>query len=50
MPPVELLRFHPQHTQPILGGLHGWLEAQFAERRVEPNSGPRKAITYLLRH
>jgi hypothetical protein len=30
--------------------LHGWLEAQFAERRVEPNSSLGKAITYLLRH
>jgi transposase len=30
--------------------LHRWLEAQFAERRTEPNSGLGKAITYLLRH
>ena len=30
--------------------LHGWLDAQFAERRVEPNSSLGKAITYLLRH
>ena len=30
--------------------LHGWLEAQFAERKTEPNSGLGKAITYLLRH
>ncbi|HEY6845373.1 MAG TPA: transposase, partial [Terracidiphilus sp.] len=29
---------------------HGWLEAQFAERKTEPNSGLGKAITYLLRH
>jgi hypothetical protein len=28
----------------------GWLEAQFAERKTEPNSGLGKAITYLLRH
>jgi transposase len=33
-----------------LDQLHGWLEAQFAERRTEPNSGLGKAITYLLRH
>jgi transposase len=50
MTPVERLRFHQQHSQPILDALHGWLEAQFAERRVEPNSGLGKAITYLLRH
>ena len=30
--------------------LHAWLEAQFAERKAEPNSGLGKAITYLLRH
>ena len=30
--------------------LHSWLEAQFAERKTEPNSGLGKAITYLLRH
>jgi hypothetical protein len=46
----ERLRFHQQHSQPILEALHGWLEAQFAERKVEPNSGLGKAITYLLRH
>ena len=50
MTPVERLRFHQQHSQPILDALHGWLEAQFAERRVEPNSSLGKAIMYLLRH
>jgi hypothetical protein len=30
--------------------LQRWLEAQFAERRTEPNSGLGKAITYLLRY
>ena len=29
---------------------HGWLEAQLAERKTEPNSGLDKAITYLVRH
>jgi len=46
----ERLRFHQQHSKPILEALHGWLEAQFAERKVEPNSTLGKAITYLLRH
>jgi hypothetical protein len=46
----ERLHFHQCQSKPILDGLHGWLEAQFAERRVEPNSGLGKAITYLLRH
>jgi hypothetical protein len=30
--------------------LHVWLVRQFDERRVEPNSGLGKAISYLLRH
>ena len=30
--------------------LHDWLEAQIAQKQVEPNSGLGKAITYLLRH
>jgi hypothetical protein len=30
--------------------LHEWLEAQFAQHLVEPNSGLGKAITYFLRH
>src|SRR3954452_17562869 len=46
----ERLRFHQQHSKPILDALHDWLEAQFAERKVEPNSSLGKAITYLLRH
>ena len=46
----ERLRFHQQHSQPVMEKLHSWLEAQFAERKTEPNSGLGKAITYLLRH
>ena len=30
--------------------LQVWLEAQFAERKAEPNSGLGKAISYLLNH
>ena len=46
----ERLRFHQEHSLPVMDKLHGWLEAQFAERKVEPNSSLGKAITYLLRH
>jgi hypothetical protein len=44
------LHFHQQHSRPLLKNLQAWMEAQFAERRTEPNSGLGKAITYLLRH
>lgn len=46
----DRLRLHQQHSGPVMEELHRWLEAQFAERNVEPNSGLGKAITYLLRH
>jgi hypothetical protein len=30
--------------------LHGWLEQQFADREVEPNSSLGKALNYLRAH
>ncbi len=48
--PDQRLRFHQEHSGPVMDQLHDWLEAQFAEHKTEPNSGLGKAITYLLRH
>jgi transposase len=48
--PEERLQLHRERSGPVMEELHRWLEAQFAERKVEPNSGLGKAITYLLRH
>src|ERR1700694_831163 len=48
--PDERLQFHQEHSGPVMKKLHHWLQAQFAERKTEPNSGLGKAITYLLRH
>jgi transposase len=48
--PEQRLRFHQEFSTPVMDQLHDWLEAQFAERKTEPNSGLGKAITYLLRH
>lgn len=48
--PPERLRFHQEHSAPVMQELHRWLEAQLADHRTEPNSGLAKAITYLLRH
>ena len=47
---AERLTFHQQHSGPVMDRLHGWLEAQLTEKRMEPNSGLGKAINYLLRH
>jgi transposase len=46
----ERLRFHQEHSRPVMDTLHAWLKAQFAEKRVEPNSGLGTAIAYALRH
>jgi transposase len=50
MSPEERLRFHQQHSRPIMDKLHGWMQAQMDSRRTEPNSGLGKAIQYMLRH
>ena len=48
--PEQRLHFHQEHSGPVMEKLHVWLDAQFDERRVEPNSGLGTAISYLLKH
>jgi hypothetical protein len=48
--PEERLLFHQAESGPTMEELHVWLIRQFHQRRVEPNSGLGKAISYLLRH
>jgi hypothetical protein len=48
--PEERLRFHQTHSGPVMQTLRTWLNAQFDERKVEPNSGLGTAIAYLLKH
>jgi hypothetical protein len=48
MSPEQRLRFHQEHSGPLMTGLHEWMEAQLAEHKTEPNSGLGKAISYLL--
>jgi len=50
MTPDERLRFHQQHSAPVMAELRAWLTAQFAEKKVEPNSGLGMAMRYLLKH
>jgi transposase len=49
MPPEQRLRFHQEQSGPVMEKLRIWLDAQFDERRVEPNSGLGQAISYLLK-
>jgi len=48
--PEQRLHFHQEHSGPVMEKLKVWGGAQFAERKVEPNSGLGKAISYLLNH
>jgi transposase len=48
--PVDRLHFHEEHSQPIMESLHAWLEAQIAEKKVEPNSTLGDPIQYMLDH
>ena len=46
----QRLRFHQDYSGPVMERLKEWLQNQFDERRVEPNSSMGKAITYMLNH
>jgi transposase len=46
----ERLRFHQEHSDPVMEKLHTWCQVQFEERKVEPNSGLGQAISYLRKH
>jgi hypothetical protein len=48
MTPAERLVYHQAHRAPLMTALHAWLEQQFPNRLVEPNSSLGKAFTYLL--
>ena len=50
MTPRERLEFHQQQSQPVMEKLQQWMKEQFAERKVEPNSGLGKAIAYMQNH
>jgi transposase len=46
----ERLQLHQAHSQPAMTDLYDWLQRQFAEKLVEPNSALGGAINYMLRH
>lgn len=46
----DRLRYHQQHSGPILDALRSWLKSQLEEKRVEPNSGLGGAIGYMLKY
>jgi transposase len=45
----QRLRFHQEHSEPVMVSLKKWMEDQLSEKKAEPNSGLGKAITYFLK-
>lgn len=43
----ERLLFHQEHSWPVMEKLHGWLDAQLQEKKVEPNSPENPGVTRL---
>ena len=48
--PYDRLQLHQQESGPLMDELRRWLDEQFDERKVEPNSALGKAITYMQKH
>src|SRR5262245_32812449 len=42
------LAYHREKSGPVMTELRGWMETQFSERGVEPNSSLGKALRYWL--
>lgn len=50
MSPAQRLHFHQANSGLLMEELHCWLNQQFDDKKVEPNSSLGKAITYMLNH
>ena len=50
MSPEERVGYHQAQSGPLMKALENWFAEQFAERKVEPNSGLGQAITYMRNH
>jgi transposase len=46
----QRLEFHQTHSTPKMDELRSWMQQQFQQRRVEPNSALGEAITYTHKH
>jgi hypothetical protein len=46
----DRLLHHKEHSLPVMEKLSEWIEQQFTDRKVEPNSALGKALQYLLNH
>jgi hypothetical protein len=46
----DRLAFHQAQSEPVMTNLYDWLNQQFDEKLVEPNSSLGAAIDYMLKH
>ncbi len=49
MSPERRLRFHQDHSAKIMKALHGWINEQLDQKKVEPNSSLGAALAYMLK-
>jgi hypothetical protein len=50
MKPDERLKYHQEHSIPILDRLRKWIDQQFEQKMVEPNSALGGALEYFINH
>jgi transposase len=50
MTPSERLCFHQEKSKPLMDKLEKWLEEQFAQKKIEPNSNLGQVINYMQNH
>ena len=48
--PEQRLQLHQEQSAPRMEALKKWMQAQFTERKIEPNSGLGNAIQYMTNH
>jgi transposase len=48
--PEERQKLHQEHSEPLMNALKEWMQRQFEQRTVEPNSGLGKAIRYMQKN
>jgi transposase len=46
----QRLLHHQTHSRPVMEELNTWMQRQFDDKRVEPNSGLGQAMGYLLKY
>ena len=46
----QRLQYHQEKSAPLMDDLEDWLQQQFDDKKVEPNSSLGQAISYMLNH